>query len=218
MPVLTLWQPWASLIALGAKTIETRGWSTSHRGRIAIHAAGRRPPLMHLPKLWSRGKTREEQERWNHETWLVIDTITDPAFQGPQPQGRRIPKRAQTPTLFFPHGGPHADVDPATEHARTMHLPLGAIVATATVEDVVPMVDRSGIPDDHAKRRFPFLLVDDLGLLLWHGPRDGYDVSAQRPLGVFAAGRYAWLLSDVEALPEPVPFRGGQGLVRKWAP
>jgi activating signal cointegrator 1 len=36
--VLTLYQPWASLIALGAKTIETRPWSTSYRGPLAIHA------------------------------------------------------------------------------------------------------------------------------------------------------------------------------------
>lgn len=39
MKALTLLQPWASLIACGAKTIETRSWATSHRGEIAIHAA-----------------------------------------------------------------------------------------------------------------------------------------------------------------------------------
>ena len=36
---LSLWQPWASAIALGLKTIETRGWEVSYRGLIAIHAA-----------------------------------------------------------------------------------------------------------------------------------------------------------------------------------
>lgn len=39
MKCLSLWQPWASLIAVGAKTIETRSWATSYRGPIAIHAA-----------------------------------------------------------------------------------------------------------------------------------------------------------------------------------
>jgi hypothetical protein len=39
MKGLTLTQPWASLVALGAKKIETRPWSTSYRGSIAIHAA-----------------------------------------------------------------------------------------------------------------------------------------------------------------------------------
>lgn len=32
-------QPWASLVAIGENTIETRGWSTRHRGPLAIHAA-----------------------------------------------------------------------------------------------------------------------------------------------------------------------------------
>jgi len=36
--VLTLRQPYASLIALGHKRIETRGWKTPYRGEILIHA------------------------------------------------------------------------------------------------------------------------------------------------------------------------------------
>jgi hypothetical protein len=39
MKVLTLTQPWATLVAIGAKQIETRSWSTSYRGPLAIHAA-----------------------------------------------------------------------------------------------------------------------------------------------------------------------------------
>ena len=39
MKVLSLWQPWASLMACGVKLHETRHWSTTHRGAIAIHAA-----------------------------------------------------------------------------------------------------------------------------------------------------------------------------------
>jgi hypothetical protein len=39
MKAITLWQPWASLIAVGAKTIETRSWATPYRGPLAIHAA-----------------------------------------------------------------------------------------------------------------------------------------------------------------------------------
>lgn len=38
MRVLTLIQPWATLIILGEKKIETRCWSTKIRGPIAIHA------------------------------------------------------------------------------------------------------------------------------------------------------------------------------------
>lgn len=38
MKAITLTQPYATLIAIGAKRIETRGWSTTYRGPIAIHA------------------------------------------------------------------------------------------------------------------------------------------------------------------------------------
>lgn len=39
MKGLTLTQPWATLIACGAKRIETRSWGTGYRGPLAIHAA-----------------------------------------------------------------------------------------------------------------------------------------------------------------------------------
>lgn len=39
MKVLTLTQPWATLIAAGHKRLETREWRTSYTGPIAIHAA-----------------------------------------------------------------------------------------------------------------------------------------------------------------------------------
>lgn len=38
---ISLWQPWAQLVAYGEKTFETRSWSTNHRGLLAIHAAKR---------------------------------------------------------------------------------------------------------------------------------------------------------------------------------
>ena len=39
MKALTFTQPWASLVAIGAKRIETRSWRTPYRGSLAIHAA-----------------------------------------------------------------------------------------------------------------------------------------------------------------------------------
>jgi len=39
MKCISLWQPWATLMAIGAKRNETRSWETSHRGPLAIHAA-----------------------------------------------------------------------------------------------------------------------------------------------------------------------------------
>ncbi|HEV7658816.1 MAG TPA: ASCH domain-containing protein [Allosphingosinicella sp.] len=41
MKAISLWQPWASAMALGLKRIETRHWSTKYRGLMAIHAAKR---------------------------------------------------------------------------------------------------------------------------------------------------------------------------------
>lgn len=39
MKIITLWEPWATLLALGEKKIETRGWSSTYRGPVAIHSA-----------------------------------------------------------------------------------------------------------------------------------------------------------------------------------
>jgi hypothetical protein len=39
MKAISLWQPWASAIALGWKKNETRHWSTDYRGPLLIHAA-----------------------------------------------------------------------------------------------------------------------------------------------------------------------------------
>ena len=43
MKALSIIQPWASLIALGAKKIETRSWRTEYREPVAIHASKRIP-------------------------------------------------------------------------------------------------------------------------------------------------------------------------------
>ena len=42
MKALTIWQPYASLIAKGLKGYETRGFRTHHRGPLLIHS-GQRP-------------------------------------------------------------------------------------------------------------------------------------------------------------------------------
>jgi len=36
---ISLWQPWASAMAMGLKKNETRHWATSYRGPLLIHAA-----------------------------------------------------------------------------------------------------------------------------------------------------------------------------------
>lgn len=64
MKAISLWQPWASAISLGAKRIETRSWSTSYRGPIAIHAAKRKVKRELAALTW---------ENWVHAvfgSWL----------------------------------------------------------------------------------------------------------------------------------------------------
>lgn len=48
---LTLWEPWATLVATGQKRLETRSWDTSYRGWVAIHAA-KHPPDMQACSGW----------------------------------------------------------------------------------------------------------------------------------------------------------------------
>ncbi|OUN01378.1 MAG: hypothetical protein BAA04_07105 [Firmicutes bacterium ZCTH02-B6] len=57
---LTVLQPWATLIAIGAKRIETRSWPTSYRGPVLIHA-GKSREYLHVAvfagwagPLWGR--------------------------------------------------------------------------------------------------------------------------------------------------------------------
>lgn len=51
MRALSLWQPWASLIAFGAKRWETRSWGTDYRGPLLVHAALRKSPEIADPRF-----------------------------------------------------------------------------------------------------------------------------------------------------------------------
>lgn len=52
MKAISLWEPWATAMALGLKKNETRHWNITYRGAIAIHAARRK-------------MTADEQEIWD---------------------------------------------------------------------------------------------------------------------------------------------------------
>lgn len=56
MKAITLWQPWASLLAGGPKIYETRSWAAAYRGPVAIHAA-------RLPVQTALQKTDAEKRR-----------------------------------------------------------------------------------------------------------------------------------------------------------
>lgn len=123
MKAISLWQPWATAIALGHKRIETRHWSTKYRGPLAIHAA----------------------KRW---------TLDQRDFASVERTLGRLPAQ----------------------------LPLGAIVATCRLVDVRPSEE----------------LEISVGAI-------------ERLYGNYAPGRFGWMLEDIQALAEPIPFKGAQG-------
>jgi len=184
---LTVRQPWASLVALGVKTIETRPWSTRYRGPLAIHA-GVKPPK----RGPYDGKSGEAVGDW------MPLALCDGTW--------KVEHRAS--------GVPGAPDD----HP----LPLGAVVATCTLADVVPIVEREWLPEGFIGTRQDVLAVLPLdhpaapGIHLWSGGEFVADASDQLPYGDFTPGRYAWLLEDITPI-EPVPAKGKQGLWT-WTP
>lgn len=143
MKAITICQPWATAIAIGAKTVETRSWATDYRGPIAIHAA---------------------------KSCDFLDFIIDDETWA----GVLHQHMGQTLGSIFP---------------------LGSFVATAElvscrrVEDIDP--DFLDEKRQHEGSRFSW---------------------TERELGNYARRRYGWILDNVRPLPEPVPYRGRQGL------
>lgn len=62
MKALSLKQPWAGLIAVGLKTIETRTWQTNYRGDVLILASQTvdKEASRHFEKEYSK------EENWGH--------------------------------------------------------------------------------------------------------------------------------------------------------
>lgn len=66
MKCISLWDPWATLCTLGLKRFETRGWETSHRGLLLIHAA----------KLWTGEQRRiVNSEPFRSALWSKMDIV-----------------------------------------------------------------------------------------------------------------------------------------------
>lgn len=87
MKALTLHQPWATLIAVGAKTIETRSWPAPRTligERFAIHAAKRHPDWgLNLGRAWQIRPRRWESD---YDGTPVLDN-NDTGARHPLPLG-----------------------------------------------------------------------------------------------------------------------------------
>lgn len=155
MRCITLTQPWATLVAIGAKKIETRSWATKYRGPLAIHAA---------KGLGLVGGM------------LGLDMLC--------------------------HDEPFMSALGEFGPAGVEQLPLGAIVAVCRMVDCVP-----------TRTTFP-------GWKRWQYPGTDQSIrwemtDQERAFGNYDEGRFAWLLADIQALPEPIPAKGALGL---WEP
>ena len=153
MKALTLIQPWATLVAIGAKRIETRSWGTSYRGPLAIHAAKGFP-------------------KWAQET--CFEDIFWKALNGNRPKVL----------------------------AYISKFPRGVILATCRLVDCfqteVLTQARGGV------------------LFLEHEPEISLS-QQEEAFGDYSEGRYAWILDNVQSLPQPVPAKGSLGLW-EWNP
>lgn len=193
MKALTLHEPWATLVALGVKTIETRSWSTAYRGPLAIHAALR--PV-------TAKQTLGDWEAWPADP----PDRPHPNHDGPRPA--RL-YRNNVGWLALGHWRP---------------LAAGAVVATCTLAEVVPIVDFDGPTPDvahvtHARHTGRLVLYrptierhDTGGVVGQHRGWEPTYIVEQEPYGDYRPGRHAWLLTDIVPVDPPQPARGRQGL------
>lgn len=146
MKCLTLTQPYATLIALEEKHIETRSWPTNYRGPLAIHAGKGLAPVGGIKGLFNL-------------------YYSEPFYR-----------------VLFPRFGALSEWD----------MPQGAIVAVCELIDVVS--------------------TNQLPLGWRRGKHAWWLTEQEQAFGDYRPNRYAWLLGNVQALPEPIPCPGKQGL------
>jgi activating signal cointegrator 1 len=173
-----LWQPWASLVALGVKTIETRHWTTSYRGPLAIPANNKVASL------------DEADDAWNG-IWHNVDGWT--------------------------LGDYEATKYPNRDRGALYVLPTGAVIATCNLVAIVPTELLVWVDKGNLKTSW-WPIVEDWGIVDPLAAVTGAEVAhVERPYGDYSPGRFAWLLSSVQALDKPVPAKGHQQLWN-WDP
>lgn len=187
-------QPWASLIALGHKTIETRPG----------------PPNGPMRPQGVRGLPGCRIEQG--ERIAIVAGASRPK------EGLRLGLDGQvTDQEFLVDGGLLLELC----NERSWPLPLGVVLATVEVEFAAPVRGKVPANDDRPAFLLDGEYGDQL-LTLWHAeakvwPWQGPVASHwehqadQLPLGDFTLGRWGWLLTDVHRT-EPIPCKGRQGV------
>ncbi|MBN8781424.1 MAG: hypothetical protein J0G98_00050 [Terrimonas ferruginea] len=197
MKAIVVRQPWATLIALGVKTIETRP----------------SPPNGDMRPEGVRGLPGCSLERG--------ERIAIVAGAANAPEGWRASPGERGSMAHGDLGGEwvvcNAELLELCDERRE-DLPLGAVVCTVTVADAVPITGQ----DHELDWGNPCLWVDheDGTLGLWEDvppslpdmdPERLTDLTAELPLGFYEPGRWGWLLSDPRPC-TPIPCKGKQGV------
>jgi len=182
MKAITIHQPYASLIACGAKRFETRARRTHYRRQIAIHAG----KTIFVPRDHSTGKA-------------IVDALL---FD--------VPRRTLLPYLDIvgfinwirgkcerlPHGAMIATAE---------------LVECWHVDYIYPEYEGEGISRVKVRGyREAVRLVRPA--INGRGQNGIVVRKDETLLGDYTVGRYAWELANVKQLPQPVPCRGQQGL------
>lgn len=127
MKVLSLTEPYATLIKKKIKTIETRSWKTNYRGKLYIHASSTK---------------MSKEDKNNLELMSLIDIN---------------------------------------------ELNYGHIICSCELIDCILMTDEF-IKDIKTNKKDEYLT------------------------GIYAKGRYAWVLSNIEVLNDPIKAKGHLGI------
>lgn len=101
--ILSLWQPWGTLMALGYKRNETRSWATPYRGLIAIHAAKNKEAICDTGDLLVQAGIKKSlfdpdpfptgDQDWNFGCILAVGRLTGcihTHMANPSPQERAL--------------------------------------------------------------------------------------------------------------------------------
>jgi hypothetical protein len=126
MKVLSLTEPYATLIKIGKKKIETRSWKTSYRGKLYIHASSTK-----IPKEYKN----------NTELMSLVNVN---------------------------------------------NLNYGHIICSCDLVDCIEMTDEF---IENVKKN-----------------------SGEYVSGIYAKGRYAWILENVEIIKKPIEAKGHLGI------
>lgn len=174
--VLSLHQPWASLVALNVKRIETRSWGTKHRGRIGIASTARKP---------------------------VPGCVGDYEVYPADPPGEIHPNHTkERPARLYRNGT--GDLRVGGRWCPLAFGAIVATANLVDCVPMVPCSSRDH-DGNHRVFVGCGTRGDELWVTR-RGPGPAVDINDQLPYGDFAPGRWAWLLDDIKPTTERCPW------------